>query len=153
MVDIRLKQYVYIAVESETLSCHEIEADLGIVADAHKVLGTRGHQLDPSRPIVNSWQLTHKENIAVDEQIEILINRLSPSKEQLIKLVNAKQVEVRLEVVRYFDHSKGEREFIDEEANFIKLPGQHQLLGWYISSANIAFLASIEADLDVDEYN
>ncbi|GAA4261079.1 hypothetical protein GCM10022255_092280 [Dactylosporangium darangshiense] len=32
------------------------------------------------------------------------------------------------------------------------LPGQHHLLGWHITAADLAFLVSIHADLDVDEY-
>jgi hypothetical protein len=33
-----------------------------------------------------------------------------------------------------------------------KLPGQHQLLGWHLGTEDLAFLASISAVLDVDEY-
>jgi len=33
-----------------------------------------------------------------------------------------------------------------------RLPGKHHLLGWHLASQDLAFLASIPADLDVDEY-
>lgn len=33
-----------------------------------------------------------------------------------------------------------------------KLPGQHQLLGWGLEPADLAFLVRIGASLDCDEY-
>jgi hypothetical protein len=33
-----------------------------------------------------------------------------------------------------------------------RLPGQHHLLGWHRAVEDLAFLASIPADVDVNEY-
>jgi hypothetical protein len=55
--------------------------------------------------------------------------------------------------VRYLDDEEGEPERVsNSEAGVQKLGGQHQLLGWHLSSDDLGFLSRIGASIDADEY-
>jgi hypothetical protein len=55
--------------------------------------------------------------------------------------------------VRYFNDDDGEEESPQPEGtDLIRLPGQHQLLGWHLDRRVLKFLHHTGAELDVDEY-
>jgi hypothetical protein len=139
---------------SKVLTSQEIENKLGIKADKHEHWGKGRLRLDPTYQITNVWKLLAEGQTRVDDQIEALIKRMLRVEQPLIKLIDSDNVEITLQVVRYFnDADDGEQEIIEADGDFVKLSGQHQLLGWYVSSKDLAFLARVNADLDVDEYN
>ncbi len=153
MADLKINQYTYFAIRSEKLSCEEIEAKIGIRADRYEILNMKRREHDPTLPLINSWELICNDNIPIDEQIESLTKRLMPSSPSLQRLAATEAVTATLQVVRYLDDEDGESEIISRHGNLVKLSGQHQLLGWHINAETLAFLASIKAEVDVDEYN
>jgi hypothetical protein len=153
MSQLSIRQYSYLAVTSKTLRPQDIEGRLLMKADAHEQWGKGRLKADPTYRLTNVWKLLCVEIMRVDEQIEALITRISPAKERLLKLTSQGDVEVSLQIVRYFNDPHGESEAIVEDGEYIKLSGQHQLLGWSISAEALALLASLHANVDVDEYN
>jgi len=72
-------------------------------------------------------------------------------------LVNGEEVSVRLVIVRYFNDEDGEEESFEAAVTkdgrlLEKLPGQHQLLGWYLTAQQLEFLVSINCSISADEY-
>lgn len=72
-------------------------------------------------------------------------------------LVATGEVTAVLQVVRDFAAANGEPEHqsrvVTATGTVLEaLPGQHHLLGWHPAVADLAFLVSVAADLDVDEY-
>jgi hypothetical protein len=58
-----------------------------------------------------------------------------------------------LQVVRYFNDEEGEEEnTYAPRADWERLPGQHQLLGWGLDSRILQFLISTRAELEMDAY-
>lgn len=158
VANLKIKQYTYFALHSASLSCDEIEVQVGIVADEHKTFGEEEHSQDSSQQIIHSWQLICYDNIPVDKQIDSLVERLKPAQTALQKLAGTDDVVAVMQVVRYLDDDEGEDEIIETyndpvHGELTKLSGQHQLLGWELEPQTIAFLAGINASLSVDEYN
>lgn len=153
MSDLSIKQYSYLTVSSKVLTSQEIEDTLKLKADKHTFWGKGRLRMDPTYQISNVWELIVNESTRVDDQIELLIKRVLPVKDRLVELKRSTDIEVSISVVRHFDDPEGEHEMIDEDAEFIKLPGQHQLLGWHLSTKVIKFLHETEAEIDIDEYN
>ena len=153
MSDLSIRQYSYLAVSSKALTSQEIEDRLKLKADKHMVWGKGRLRMDPTYQVDNVWELVADEIATVDDQIEKLIRRILPAKDRLIELVRTTDVEVSLQVVRHFDDPEGEQEIIDEDEELVKLPGQHQLLGWHLTNEVINFLHETGAEIDVDEYN
>ncbi|MBB5853841.1 DUF4279 domain-containing protein [Amycolatopsis umgeniensis] len=129
----KVHQYCYFALKSETVSAGEITARLGMEPDEALVLGSRSveHRL----PRMHTWKVTHRGPGPVDDQIESVIGRLAPVRPGIRRLVD-EGVSAVLQVVRYFHHRDGGEEF-----------------GWHLSPAVIAFLTEAAAALDVDEYD
>ena len=65
-------------------------------------------------------------------------------------------------MVRYFDDDEGEEEVLTPSrtegvaipiwSGRVKLPGQHQLLGWHLDRKTMEFLVEVGAEVDADEY-
>ncbi|WP_414943427.1 DUF4279 domain-containing protein [Amycolatopsis sp. cmx-11-32] len=129
----KVHQYCYFALKSETVSAAEITARLGMQPDEVLVLGSRSaeHRL----PRMHAWKVTHRGSEPVDDQIESVIGRLAPVRPGIRALAD-EGVTAVLQVVRYFHHRDGGEEF-----------------GWYLSPAVIAFLTEAAAALDADEYD
>ncbi|WP_181775315.1 DUF4279 domain-containing protein [Amycolatopsis pittospori] len=129
----KVHQYCYFALKSETVSAGEITARLGMEPDEVMVLGSR----IPERrvPRMHAWKIVQRGVDSVDDQIERVIGRLAPVRPAIRTLVD-EGVSAVLQVVRYFHHRDGGEEF-----------------GWHLSPAVLAFLAEAAAALDVDEYD
>jgi hypothetical protein len=108
-------------------------------------------------PAEHSWRIyAADQERPVDEQISELLARLQPYQEAIAAFVGGEGSASRaqLHVVRHFNDPDGEEESLDSPASGLeKLPGQHQLLGWHLSRDVMAFLMSVAAELDVDEYD
>jgi hypothetical protein len=96
--------------------------------------------------------------LRVDEQIEKVLARVEPVTAHLHELSHTPDVSIVLQVVRFFADEDGEEEKfeggIDADGGlFERLSGQHQLLGWALSSDQLRLLVSIGASFDADEYN
>jgi uncharacterized protein DUF4279 len=151
-VGLRIRQYTYFSIRSDDLDAAAIAALVSIAPDQVLVRGSR--VADPPVPRAHAWKLVANEKgLRVDEQATRLLERLRPVEAQLLELAADWGCSLALQVVRDFDNEAGEEEILPSpEARFQKLPGQHQLLGWHLEADDLAFLARIGADIDVDEY-
>jgi hypothetical protein len=148
----RIRQHVYFAVRSGTVTADEVTQRVGIEPDGVDVRGARSHT--PARPAAHSWKVVcEQRGLTVDEQIEAVVSRLRGAEEKLARLCSDPACACVLQVVRYLDADDGEPEQLsDPDATCQKLPGQHQLLGWHLDVETLAFLTRIGAPIDVDEY-
>jgi hypothetical protein len=154
---VRISQYVYFALRSERTTAHEMTAQLGLEPDEIGVRGSR--RADPPRPVCHTWKVVCRERgLTVDEQIGRVLNRLEPHADRIAALVTAIDaaepgITAILQVVRSFNGDDGEEEDPGPtDGGLVKLPGQHQLLGWHVDRRVLTFLQRVGAELDVDEY-
>lgn len=157
-----MSQWVHFDLVSEQVSAATITGIVGIEPDELMVRGSKRSQ--PPLPAVHSWSLTCRgAGLALDDQVELILDRVRPIQSALRDLVRSTDVEARLVFVRYFDDEDGEDGEDGEDEVFEasitpdgkqleRLPGQHQLLGWTLPTQSLALLASIDAWIWADEY-
>lgn len=157
----RIRQYVYFAADSFVLSPSDLTGRLGIEPDKFLIRGSKAPI--PPLPRTHMWEVRcDTPGLGVSEQITRVMARLVPYRDRIEALGQdlARQAppgRLWLQVVRFFDDEAGEeeneREFVDADGQgWKRLPGQHQLLSWHLESDVLAFLHSVGAELDVDEY-
>lgn len=159
----RIRQYAYFALISNTLTASDITGRLGIEPDA---IGVRESQTpDPPVPRHHSWRVTSDDQgLSVADHMDHIIDRLGDHAAaigdlvlQLVAPDPTPRLGGVLVVVRHFDDVAGEEEErslteMPDGGLLEELPGQHQLLGWHLSPRVIDFLWMTHASLDFDEY-
>jgi Domain of unknown function (DUF4279) len=160
---VRIRQYAYFALISNTLTASDITGRLGIEPDAISIRGSQTP--DPPVPRHHSWRITsNDQGLSVAEHMDHIIDRLGSHEAAIGELVlelvapdTTPRLGSVLGFVRHFENVAGE----DEEMSLTEiphhglleeLPGQHQLLGWHLSPRAIDFLWMTHASLDFDEY-
>lgn len=152
----KISQYVYLDIGSDTVTAAEVTAYLGMEPDTVRVRGVR--RAEPPVPASHSWSVACREpGLTLDIQISKVLDRVAPLRDRLRDLGLTKDVWIRLVIVRHFDDPEGEEELFDaaitESGRLLeKLPGQHQLLGWYLDTRQLEFLAYVNAAIWADEY-
>ena len=152
----KISQRVYFAISSETVSAATVTAHLGIEPDELRVRASNRTQ--PPRPPQHSWSLHCREyGLTLDAQISKVLARIEPVQTRLRDLITSQDVSCTLVIVRDFDDPEGEDEHfeaaITKDGKLLeKLPGQHQLLGWFLTHDQLGFLASIGCSISADEY-
>ena len=152
----RISQRAYFDVSSETVPAAAVTARLGMEPDQLKVRGAT--RAEPPVPSCHSWSVHCQEpGLRLDAQIGEILRRIEPVRQRLAGLVNGEEVSARLVIVRYFNDADGEEESFEaaviEGGRLLeKLPGQHQLLGWYLTAQQLEFLGSINCSISADEY-
>jgi hypothetical protein len=154
----RVRQYVYFSLRSDHMPAHEVAAQLGMEADEISVKASKRE--NPPVPRVHAWRVVCRDGgLTLDEQIDRVINRLEPFADEIAAL--AREIDASegdgitgtLQVVRYFNDDGGEEESPQPNGtDLVRLPGQHQLLGWHLDRRVLEFLHRTGAELDVDEY-
>ncbi|MEU8391515.1 DUF4279 domain-containing protein [Micromonospora sp. NPDC048842] len=154
----RVLQYVYFTLRSEHVPPHEMAARLGMEPDEISVRASKRE--DPPAPRVHAWRLVCRDGgLTLDEQIDCLIERLEPFADEIAAL--AREIDASegegitgtLQVVRYFNDDGDEGQSPQPNgADLVRLPGQHQRLGWHLDRRVLEFLYRTGAELDVDEY-
>jgi hypothetical protein len=151
---VRIRQYAYFAVFSESMPATEITARLMIEPDKVMIRGSR--RAKPPSPVKHGWEvICDDRGMTVDEQVRKVVDRVRPRQAAIAELTREPDARCRavLEIVRYFDAENGEEEELSPpDAQFQKLPGQHQLLGWHLDRDILAFLIAVNAEIDADEY-
>ncbi|GAA4511284.1 hypothetical protein GCM10023191_075170 [Actinoallomurus oryzae] len=114
----RVRQYVYFALHSSTLPAAEMATRLGLEPDEVSVRGSR--TTTPPRPVTHVWKVVCRDRgLTVDEQIDRVMARLRPYREQIAALARTITADASeydgavLEVVRHFDDADGEEERLD----------------------------------------
>ena len=151
----RIRQYVYFSVYSETATAEEIASYLGLDPDRMAVRGSRS--TDPPRPPEHRWELVCElPGLQIDEQVASVLGRLRRVEHRLVTIGAELLGEgggCVLGVVRSFNDDEGEEEELSPpDAPLQKLAGQHQLLGWHLDADTLTFLSRIGAEIDADEY-
>ena len=151
----RISQYAYFSLSSETVTAATITGSLGIEPDKILVRGAR----DAARviPRVHEWSVMARgDNRPVNDMVTELLRRLEPVIAKITTVVREMPVQARLQLVRKFDDPEG----VDDQGTtpemaargWEKLSGQHHLLGWHLDRQALDFLERTNAELDVDEY-
>ncbi|MEV0062733.1 DUF4279 domain-containing protein [Nocardia sp. NPDC050718] len=147
---IKIRQYSYFALYSETMTAVDLTAHLGVEPDETRVF--RSKSAENRIPRSHSWQITRHSTESIDEQIEHLIDRLTPHRPQLLSLLDRPDVEARMQVVRHYDDPDGVHGAPGGTA-FADVHKWPRPLGWHLTTAVLEFLVATRAELDVDEYN
>lgn len=153
---VRIRQYVYFSLLSDSVTASEITGALGVEPDAFSVRGSKKDS--PPLPAAHSWRIGCDERgLTIGEQVDMVIGRLRPIAGPLRELVATTDVGAVLQLVRDFDADEGEQEVLEETVSptgqlLTRLPGQHQLLGWHLDTEVLSFLVGIGAGIDCDEY-
>jgi hypothetical protein len=152
---VRISQYAYFSLSSETVTAATITGKLGIEPDEILVRGAR----DAARviPRAHDWAVrARRENRPIGDMVTELLQRLDPVIEKIAIIVREMPVQARLQLVRNLDDSEGsEDEGTTPEIaarGWEKVGGQHHLLGWHLDRRTLDFLERTNAELDVDEY-
>ena len=160
----RISQYAYFAIFSESMTSADITGQLGIEPDGFMVRGSR--TTNPPVPKRHSWEIRSEGlGLRVDEHLDQIVDRLEAHANAIGSLVQelgkegaqSRGIGSVLKVVRHFGDDDGEEEDLSvtelpDGSMFEKLSGQHQLLGWGVSQRVINFLVATHAELDIEEY-
>ena len=150
----RIRQYAYFALFSESMPATEITARLMIEPDKVMIKGSR--RAEPPSPVKHAWEvICDDRGMTVDEQVRKVIDRVRPCQAAIAELTREPDALcwAVLEVVRYFDDQTGEEEELSSpDAQLQKLRGQHHLLGWHLDREILTFLIAVNAEIDADEY-
>lgn len=147
---IKIRQYSYFALHSDTMTAVDMTAHLSMEPDEARVLGSTSaeHRI----PRSHSWQIHRHSTESIDEQIEHLIDRLTPVLPRLLALIDRPDVGASMRVVRHYDDPDGVHGAPGDTmcADVHKWP---RPLGWHLTTAVLEFLVATGAELDVDEYH
>lgn len=153
----KIRQHVSFVLESLKMTAAEIEWSVGLAADDIGVRGSR--TAVPPRPVHHRWEVRCDEpGLGIDAQAEQVIARLEPHRAAIRDLVDeSNDVASALVAVRYLNVDLAVAEGEEEELTItsdglVKLPGQHQLLGWGLDASALRFLVDVRAELVFDEY-
>lgn len=153
----RMSQYVYFQLLSETVTAANITAELMIEPDRVRVAGSKQASPRPL-PRAHSWELHCVDTSQpIDSQATLLLERIAPVAQRVRDLVDQGEVDASLVIVRYFNDDEGEEELIADSVTpdgvvLEHIRGQHQLLGWYFEPEQLALLSSMRASISADEY-
>lgn len=153
----KMSQYVYFSLASEVVTAAEITAELGLNPDKTT---TRGSRTLSTRvvPINHSWEIHSRDQTRqIDDQAAEVLDRLRPIDAKLRQIMAGANVAAHLVFVRYFNDDEGIDEVLDQHVASDgtlsgRFAGQHQMLGWYLSTEQLRYLASIPAAISADEY-
>ncbi len=134
MATVRVEQYSYFTLQSTTVTAAEITRRLGAEPDEVLVRGSKRPEHDIPR--AHAWKIVRRSTERVGEQVQHVVDRLLPVRDELAALTADPEITAGMVVVRYFrDHA--------DDAD----------IGWWLTPETVAFLAAVRATLDVDEYD
>jgi hypothetical protein len=142
---VRIRQFASTELFSERVPAHEMTARLGIEPDRIMVRGSQS--VDPLLPRVHRWEIRCSDpGLAVDELFWRVLDRLEPYTDRIAALVRdlaqtSAASPAMLQAVRYFGDDEGEEELLSPpDAELVKIPGQHHLLGFHLDRRILDFL-------------
>ncbi len=148
----RISQRVEFVIASRNVTAVEITRRVGLEPDRTVVAGSKPSE-STKVPPEHAWVLISAiENTPVDQQIQHVVNRLEPMRSEIKALTSRSGVYAVMQIVRFFEDTNGEQEVLSGPGGVEKIPGQHQLLGWHLSSGLINFFSDVGVEIDVDEY-
>jgi hypothetical protein len=152
----RVRQYAYLGIASDSLDPGKITDTIGVVPDEAKARGSRSLG-PPPRPRSHLWQLRSgvPEDADLEQHFAALFPRLREHAEGIATVVADANTAGYLQVVRRFED--GDEHFDPttygiEASGIERLPGQHPFLGWGLDGEQLALVMRLGISLDVDEY-
>jgi hypothetical protein len=135
-------------LKSTTLSAEDITKRLLMQPDEAMVIGSKypEHRI----PRCHAWKIVRRTTESVDDQIQHLVDRLTPIQPKLVTLVTDADISPVMQVVRYFHHEDGTQAPPDGSP---PMPGQPRPLGWSLLPPVLDFLSSTRTMVDIDEYD
>jgi Domain of unknown function (DUF4279) len=149
----KINQYAHIVVGSDAFDPDQITVLLGLGPTSVRWRGSSS--IHPMIPVTNLWKLRASGSGRVDDLIVELVETLESVREALTELMQNEQAWVSISVLRDFRDSEGVDEDLhpaDVPAELVKLPGQHQLLGFHLDVALMSRLVALGCLVDADEY-
>jgi hypothetical protein len=152
----KLRQYVYFRVWSDTLDPETLTARIGIEPDEIGVRGSRHSNAPKPVPRSHSWEVRCDERgVTLGAQVEQVMARLAPAREAIRDLVAGEDdAHAQLKVVRWFGDEDGDEEvgpIVDNTGSVVR--EGLWLFGWHLDMAVLGFLVYVGAEVDVDEYD
>ena len=136
-----IRQYVYFALWSSSVSAAEIEAQLRLEPDEILVRGER--QADPPVPVEHKWAIASRESLLrIGDQARSVLERVRPVEEKIRELVLSGACTATLQIVRIYEPAP------ELDGRLIANP---ELLGFHLTPDDVAFLARVCAAIDQDE--
>lgn len=131
----KVLQYCYFWIGSEVVTAAEVTEAIGLEPDKASV---RGSRMDAPRPVPvsHSWEIHSDGRGDIDVQADQVLRRMGPVTGTVRRLVERDDVDAGLMVVRYFSDPSGTEES----------------LGWLLSPAQVALVAAMGGEIQVDEY-
>ena len=153
----KVRQYVYLGMLSETVDPGQISHRLGLVPDEIRLRGSR-HPGPPSVPRTHIWQLNSgvvRDDVPLNDHFEALLARLAGSASRVRALLDEGAVDGVIRVVRRFDPGPEDVEIVKpgrQVGNLEKVGGQHPLVGFGIDAELLKYAAEANLVFDFDEY-
>jgi Domain of unknown function (DUF4279) len=150
---VRLRQYVYFSLWSDSITPDELTARIGIEPDCIHVRGSRFPGPNPV-PRHHMWEVRCDEhNMKMDAQIESVLGRIAPAQEAIREVITEHDdVSGRLKAGRFFGDEKGDAPIVTRRADG-EIVDTGSIFGWGMSVEALGFLAHVGAYLDIDEYD
>lgn len=153
----KVRQYVYLGLSSDTVDPGTISERLGLMPDEVKLMGSR-HPGPPPLPRTHMWRLnsgTGSDERTLDEHFQSLLARLTGSASKLRELTVSGEVDAVIQIVRHFTPGPEDRRISEpgrHRGDFERLRGQHPLVGFGIEAGLITYAAEAGIGFDFDEY-
>ncbi|MEU7480387.1 GNAT family N-acetyltransferase [Lentzea sp. NPDC042327] len=96
---VRVEQYSYFALTSDTVPAAEITRRLGLEPD--EVLVRDSEQPEHDLPRRHVWKLVHRGPERLDEQVQLLVDRLLPVRDELVELTAVSDISASFVLVRH----------------------------------------------------
>jgi Domain of unknown function (DUF4279) len=148
----RISQYAYFAVYSNAFSPDQITTRLGLHPTGVSWRGSRS--TDPMIPTTNIWRYKAQGTGRIDDLILELVDHFEPVAAELRSLTDGGECSTGINVVRKLDDPNGLEDDAGHDigGGLVKLPGQHQLLGFHLAIELMHRVVALGCSIDFDEY-
>lgn len=149
----KIYQYADFVVKSDSLSPDDITGALLLEPSSVSWRGARSKE--PMMPRTNVWCRRAVGVGCVDDLVRELVELLEPRAAKLGSLTVDGAATATISLMRSFGDDDGVEE--DEgdlglPENLVRLPGQHQLLGFHLDVDLMKRLVALSCSVDFDEY-
>jgi Domain of unknown function (DUF4279) len=149
----KIHQYAHLDIGSDVYDPDQITLRLGPEPTSVSWRGCRSNE--PMIPKSNVWRFRASAIDRIDDLLTELIGALESVSGRLASLTAGDASWVGVSIMRSFDDRQGVEEELTPAGapiGLVKLPGQHQLLGFHLDVALLARFVSLGCSLDFDEY-
>jgi len=147
---VKIYQHAEFKVRSVSISADAITAALRIEPTRVWVRGERSSE--PVLPQTHGWLLRASGSGLLDELVLELLDQIEPVAAQLSQLTSGGEATATISILRKLGFDDGVEENEGRLGNMVRLPGQHQLLGFHLDVDMMRRLVDLNCPVDFDEY-